>query len=74
MLFVVNFIDQLFRRKIFQFRRYVIISRYWKVEDGFFMIFKVGLRFKIFEIYIEMQIQVQIVKYMYIKIINLVKY
>lgn len=38
------------------------------------MIFKVGLRFKIFEIYIEMQIQVQIVKYMYIKIINLVKY
>lgn len=38
------------------------------------MIFKVGLRFKIFEIYIEMQIQVQFVMYMYIKVINLVKY
>lgn len=54
MLFVVNFIDQLLRRKTLQFRRYVIIPRHWKVEDGSSMISNAGLRFKTSEIYIEM--------------------
>lgn len=54
MLFVVNFINQLLRRKTLQFRRYVIIPRHWKVEDGSSMISKAGLRFKTSEIYIEM--------------------